>query len=238
MKKIAVVLLFVFCYYGKVAAEEIQWMVNDASGNPCLIAEMTIKANFSYNVSDSTNVKNILYEIPTNLTKVNVEKSKCDKEQNQLTVDWSIGSSFEILFSKKNTSYELSSLTITINTTDIFKDSLANETITLQYKPPALNDSSFETPANFSFHCNREQTLNSSKINDESYILLSQVQFEAFKSDKSKKFSLAKDCESNFKPDIVPIAVGLSLISLIVIVLIAYIVGRRRQQARGYLNIM
>lgn len=102
-----------------------------------------------------------------------------------------------------------------------------------------VNDSSYDTPANFSFHCNRAQILNSTN-NDGFSIILSKVQFEAFRSNnnKEKKFSLAKDCESNFKPDIVPIAVGLSLIALIIIVLIAYIVGRRRQQARGYLNIM
>ena len=104
------------------------------------------------------------------------------------------------------------------------------------------NDSSFITPANFSYHCNREQILNSTK-GDGSFIILSKVQFEAFRSNKTNgknknTFSLAKDCESSFKPDIVPIAVGLSLIALIIIVLIAYIVGRRRQQARGYLNIM
>lgn len=93
---------------------------------------------------------------------------------------------------------------------------------------------SFDIPANFSYHCNREQSLNAT---DGSFIV-SKVQFEAFKHDNNQKFSAAKDCDSNITPDIVPIAVGISLIALIVVVLIAYIVGRRRQQARGYLNIM
>lgn len=75
-------------------------------------------------------------------------------------------------------------------------------------------------------------------MKDEKLIVLSKVQLEAFKVDNTQKFSLAKDCDSNVKPDIVPIAVGLSLIALIIIVLIAFIVGRRRSQARGYLNIM
>lgn len=78
----------------------------------------------------------------------------------------------------------------------------------------------------------------STDVKNEKFIVLSKVQFEAFKTDNSQKFSLAKDCDSNIKPDIVPIAVGLSLIALIIIVLIAFIVGRRRSQARGYLNIM
>lgn len=34
--------------------------------------------------------------------------------------------------------------------------------------------------------------------------------------------------------DIVPIAVGCALAALVVIVLIAYVIGRRRNRARGY----
>jgi lysosomal-associated membrane protein 1/2 len=112
---------------------------------------------------------------------------------------------------------------------------LANQTIEIVY----MQNETFSVPSNFSYHCNHEQTLNATTDpKDEKFIVLSKVQLEAFKVDNTKKFSLAKDCDSNVKPDIIPIAVGLSLIALIVIVLIAFIVGRRRSQARGYLNIM
>jgi lysosomal-associated membrane protein 1/2 len=114
----------------------------------------------------------------------------------------------------------------------------ANQTISIALSFNST-DSPFKIPSNFSYHCNREQVLNAtSDIKNERFVVLSKVQFEAFKNDNTKKFSLAKDCDSNIKPDIVPIAVGLSLIALIIIVLIAFIVGRRRSQARGYLNIM
>lgn len=109
---------------------------------------------------------------------------------------------------------------------------LANQTIIIAY---FNDDSSYKTPSNFSYHCNREQVLNA---NNNSTIVLSKLQFEAFKTGNNKNFDLAQDCDSNIKPDIIPVAVGISLIALIIIVLIAYIVGRRRSQARGYLNIM
>ena len=48
--------------------------------------------------------------------------------------------------------------------------------------------------------------------------------------------SLAQDCEPYEAPDVVPIAVGCALAALIIIVLVAYLVGRRRNQARGYLS--
>jgi lysosomal-associated membrane protein 1/2 len=108
-----------------------------------------------------------------------------------------------------------------------------NQTVTVAFQ---LASDSFDIPANFSYHCNREQKLNGT--DDSAFFLVSHVQFEAFRHDNTEKFSAAKDCDSNITPDIVPIAVGISLIALIVVVLIAYIVGRRRQQARGYLNIM
>lgn len=108
-----------------------------------------------------------------------------------------------------------------------------NQTVTVAY---ALANESYDIPSNFSYHCNREQRLNGT--NENGFFLISKVQFEAFKHDNNQKFSAAKDCDSSITPDIVPIAVGISLIALIVVVLIAYIVGRRRQQARGYLNIM
>lgn len=46
----------------------------------------------------------------------------------------------------------------------------------------------------------------------------------------------AEDCSPHETPDVVPIAVGCALVALIVIVLVAYLVGRRRNQARGYLS--
>lgn len=36
--------------------------------------------------------------------------------------------------------------------------------------------------------------------------------------------------------DIVPIAVGIALIALVIIVLIAYVIGRRRSQSHGYVS--
>jgi lysosomal-associated membrane protein 1/2 len=107
---------------------------------------------------------------------------------------------------------------------------LANQTVVIAYN----NQNDYNKPDGYAYHCNREQTLNATN----GAITVGKVQYEAFKNDNSKKFSNAKDCDSNVSPDIVPIAVGISLIALIVVVLIAYIVGRRRQQARGYLNIM
>jgi lysosomal-associated membrane protein 1/2 len=44
------------------------------------------------------------------------------------------------------------------------------------------------------------------------------------------------DCQAADSADIVPIAVGCALAGLVVIVLIAYLIGRRRSHAKGYLS--
>lgn len=157
-------------------------------------------------------------------------------------------------FRSNNSKYDLSSFVITLNSSSLFNDSMGEFVCMIDITIPALfkflsliaanqtlttlsySNESFDIPANFSYHCNREQQLNAT--DGSSLFFLSKVQFEAFKKGNDQKFSAAKDCDSDITPDIVPIAVGISLIALIVVVLIAYMVGRRRQQARGYLNIM
>jgi len=82
---------------------------------------MSHHSNNLYCVSDSS-IKNILYEIPNNLTKVNAS-SYCNEHESLLIVNWSNGNRFEVTFNNNNKSYELSKFYITINATDVLKDS-------------------------------------------------------------------------------------------------------------------
>ncbi|KAI8427371.1 hypothetical protein MSG28_001931 [Choristoneura fumiferana] len=57
-------------------------------------------------------------------------------------------------------------------------------------------------------------------------------------TDGKMSFSLLlpRDCAGGDIPDAVPIAVGCALGGMVVVVLIAYLVARRRSAARGYLS--
>ncbi|KAF5306359.1 hypothetical protein FQR65_LT07383 [Abscondita terminalis] len=68
------------------------------------------------------------------------------------------------------------------------------------------------------------------------WLQLSHLQLQAFGNSSTHTFDSAEDCAPFDTPDIVPIAVGCALALLVIIVLIAYLVGRRRRQARGYLS--
>lgn len=74
-----------------------------------------------YCVSDFNRQKS-LYEIPNNLTKVDLVRSYCNDTESFLAVNWEHGNIFEITFIKYNKSYELSKFHVSLNATDILKD--------------------------------------------------------------------------------------------------------------------
>lgn len=140
-------------------------------------------------------------------------------------------------FDKNTTTlkYSMTMLKFLINPDTANFPDADSKSIELYYKNAA-----FETPLDMSYHCGRSQTLNltgSTSLDTVGHVVLTQVQLESFRGKKSNdQYSTAKDCDAIDTPDIVPIAVGCALAALVVIVLIAYLVGRRRAQARGYLS--
>lgn len=231
LQKVCIGLAFLFVSVNGVKNSEFSgWSVKNGDGTVCLMVEMDIKTNITYLTKDNAS-KIGEYSIPNNSSTVAEASSACDKEKEILVVEFGTGNNLSMTFTLSNESYDLSKFVITLNASNIFNDAAENQTVTVM-----IDESMFKTQGNFSYHCNREQTLN--QTGSTNTIAVSHVQFEAFRTSKTKVFSLAKDCDSHLPNDIVPIAVGLALIALIIVVLIAYIVGRRRQRARGYLNIM
>lgn len=96
----------------------------------------------------------------------------------------------------------------------------------------------FTTPEETSYYCTKAQRFNLTDTeksnNTVASVQLAHSQIEAYHTKKNNEFSTAKDCDSIDTPDIVPITVGCALAALVIIVLIAYLVGRRRALQRGY----
>ncbi|GBN81130.1 hypothetical protein AVEN_191490-1, partial [Araneus ventricosus] len=64
------------------------------------------------------------------------------------------------------------------------------------------------------------------------------IHIQSFGSVGNKDFSKAEECEADNKVnDMVPIAVGIALLVLVVVVLVAYFVGRRRSRQKGYQSV-
>jgi len=95
----------------------------------------------------------------------------------------------------------------------------------------------FSTPVTMSYRCKQNEYLDVEFPNNSTgRFIVSNLQVQAFRDTESANFDTAKECEAGETPGVVPIAVGCSLAALIIIVLIGYLWGRRRSQARGYLS--
>lgn len=116
---------------------------------------------------------------------------------------WGNGNSFNMTFSSNVSVYDLSSFAVNLNVSSLYNESMgelvesdwrwvlclhkfffaANQTIAVSYA-----NESFSIPMNFSYHCNSVQMLNAT--NGE--LVISKVQFEAFKTDNKQSFSKTK----------------------------------------------
>ncbi|XP_041697797.2 lysosome-associated membrane glycoprotein 2 isoform X1 [Coregonus clupeaformis] len=82
-----------------------------------------------------------------------------------------------------------------------------------------------------SYMCNKEQTLN---VTDTLTLYTFELRVQPFEVNKGE-FALAEDCQADTTESwLVPIAVGVALALLVLIVLIAYFIGRKRNRGSGY----
>nr|CAH7718380.1 unnamed protein product [Callosobruchus chinensis] len=160
----------------------------------------------------------------------------CGNDSQWISLNWDETSQLHMDFVKtKDKKFEVQNVTATLNVT--LPDQGAK---VLMFS--AVNQTDFPTPLQMSYKCMREQTL---KLNaDESVVnttfinlKLSHVQVQAFRNSDSHKFDSALDCDGSVVNDTVPIVVGSILIVMILMILAAYLLSRRRCQARGYLSI-
>lgn len=210
---------------------------NSSSNETCVMTQMALQLNVTYlDVSDKP--VHTLYNVPKNARVVN---GSCATDSQYILLAWAPASikesTLNISFKLNTTEHEfsLSGMLFTlVIIPDEFPNAKDNQTITLvneQYL--------FKTPMDMSYHCNRPQALNLTAVDPNGFnstVVVSKFQYEAFHYKRNSKFSIAKDCDAIDTPDIVPIAVGCALILLIVIVLIAYLAGRRSTRSRGYLS--
>ncbi|XP_037031331.1 lysosome-associated membrane glycoprotein 1-like [Bradysia coprophila] len=209
-----------------------KWTFGDKN-QTCVIVQLAVQLNLTYkNVADKDT--NVLYNIPVNDTKV--AEGSCGTANQYITVTWGQKSQMMLQFTANDTAQQfmLSKIYLSINSSDVAADAKANQTLELYH----INND-FPTSLSMSYHCNKLQTIGFTKVDGKEVVAnatISHVQLEAFHKQNTDQFSTARDCEAIDTPDIVPIAVGCALAGLVVVVLIAYLVGRRRAQNSGYLS--
>lgn len=195
-----------------------------------------------YTVPNTNTTKVAHVDVPINATV----SGTCEEVAQTLVLTWEAekGSSdtneltFTFVFHPKTNKSEVTPNKFALQsvTGEVFLPKETN--VTEPSQPIALEGlNTYQTSANKSFKCESEEILKN-KDGKGVQLKIAHVQIEAFRTTSDIKFGPAVECElDGAVADIVPIAVGISLAGLVVIVLIAYLIGRRRSRARGYQSV-
>ncbi|KAI4477267.1 hypothetical protein M0804_012857 [Polistes exclamans] len=203
-----------------------KWLLNE-SNITCIIVSMAVQFNVSDYSDKNNQTKYKVFNLPdsTNETKVS---GSCGKLEQSIILQWNgtvnVTNTFTLHFSKNETTKQYHFHHLELNVTEGNQTSMFVHNATL-----------FSTGLSNSYRCLKEQNFTFDSNTTKGYLLMSDLQFQAFKTDQNVNFGEVKDCKLD-TPDIVPIAVGCALAVLVIIVLIAYLIGRKRSQSRGYLS--
>lgn len=163
----------------------------------------------------------------------------CGDSENDINISWSEENNanatrkLSIIFTSDGKTYKVSKIALyfVIDATTFPDDSAAGD-VSVQTSKPDIQ----ATELAYAYQCKSKQsiTLSSSDNATKVTVELSHVKLQAFNT--ADDFGDPELCEADASgtSDIVPIAVGCALAALVVIVIVAYLIGRRRAKSRGY----
>jgi len=241
------------------AADTGNWKVGD-----CILAAFSMKFKLHVN-STQMKIKTTEFEVPTGAVS-DEDQANCEANTNTLKLTWSeqakndtattLGRTITFTFQKaQNTTSPMYGMTKFVAVFELAKfknpgsENTTTSTVEMIHQVPK-GQLVFPTPVDRSYTCKdinngRPVTLNTTLRFDNvlatglnaTDMTATNVALDAFRPKTSpSSFRTPMDCD--YKPnDIIPIAVGVALASLVVAVLVAYIVGRNRQRQRGYQSV-
>ncbi|NXA40645.1 LAMP1 protein, partial [Eudromia elegans] len=197
-----------------------RYNVTDANGT-CVLASMGLQLNVTYLKKDEKMGLDLLNFIPHNTTP----SGRCSNtsavltlafEKTRLVFHFALNASAEKFFLQG------------VNVSTI----LPSEAKVTKFE--AFNNSMSELRASVgnSYKCSAEESL---WVSDKALVNVFNVQIQVFKID-GDKFGAVEECQLDENNMLIPIIVGAALAGLVLIVLIAYLIGRKRSHA-GYQTI-
>lgn len=205
-----------------VRPEKGNYQVKNSNGTTCLLASMGLQLNITFtSASQNKTVQGVL-NLQPNLTK---SSGSCEQDTASLhlTAD-AEKTNVTFIFTLNATSsrYHLSEVSLSAVWTDM-KEPVSVRNASLDYLRGTLG---------FSYMCREEQTLN---VAQDVSINTFQVQVQPFGL-TGDQFGAAEECQLDEDDMLIPIIVGAALAGLVLIVLLAYLIGRKRSHA-GYQTI-
>lgn len=231
----------------------------------CIIVKMAAELTMKPNKTNSNTT--IVLEVPVSAVVADTSSCTDSNTTQTITLQWSEGEfnrNISLHFSKNESQYGVSKIDAVYELRNINTSSQVpgpdNTTVwvnttVLEYISMStfmMNPWVFLVPENRSYLCsniNDIQMIAELHRTDEqggapgerltnSTMSAKKVQFDAFRGSNTypDEFQSPSDC--NYRPnDVVPIIVGCALAGLVLMVLIAYLIGRRKSRARGYQSV-
>ncbi|XP_004081543.1 lysosome-associated membrane glycoprotein 1 [Oryzias latipes] len=198
------------------------YQLTDGNGTVCLLAYMGLQLNISFNsVSENKTFQEVVNVVPKSTNVSGLCDSK--KAVLQLTADGQI-KNLTFVFTLNTTSNKYHLSEVSLNATwPAIKSPFLVKNSSLDYLRGSLG---------YSYMCRQEQTLTVTK---ELSINTFQVQVQPFGL-TGEQFGAAEECQLDEDAMLIPIVVGAALAGLVIIVLVAYLIGRKRSHA-GYQTI-
>ncbi|XP_031814610.1 lysosome-associated membrane glycoprotein 1 [Sarcophilus harrisii] len=186
----------------------------------CLLASMGLQLNFTYEKKDNTSVRRII-NINPNKTAVNgscspqVAVLELNTENSTLTFRFGMNATTSKFF--------LQGILLNMTLSDAKKPSFEAFNYSLKELQASVGNS---------YKCNAEENV---QVTESFSVNIFKVRVQAFKVE-GDKFGSVEECLLDENNMLIPIAVGGALAGLVLIVLIAYLIGRKRSHA-GYQTI-
>ncbi|NXC02367.1 LAMP1 protein, partial [Orthonyx spaldingii] len=187
----------------------------------CVLAYMGLQLNITYPKKDEKVGLDLLNFIPRNTTA----SGRCDNTSALLN----------LTFGKTSVTFQFA---LNASAEKFFLQGVSvRTTLPSEAKKPdfeASNNSMSELRASVgnSYKCSSEEAL---QVTDQAFVNVFNVQIQIFKID-GDKFGPVEECQLDENNMLIPIIVGAALAGLVLIVLIAYLIGRKRSHA-GYQTI-
>uniref|UniRef100_UPI0037E80684 lysosome-associated membrane glycoprotein 1b n=1 Tax=Semicossyphus pulcher TaxID=241346 RepID=UPI0037E80684 len=197
------------------------YLVTGNNGTACLLATMGLQLNLTFTSAQNKTLQDVV-NLQPNVTK---SSGSCEAESASLRLTTDADKTNLTFFFTLNTTsnkYHLSEVSLSAVWPDM-KEPFSTHNNSLDYLRGTLG---------YSYMCREEQTLD---VAQDFSINTFQLQVQPFGLN-GNQFGAAEECQLDEDDMLIPIIVGAALAGLVLIVLLAYLIGRKRSHA-GYQTI-
>lgn len=151
---------------------------------------------------------------------VDVPASVCNEAQASLFLDFDDKNKLQLTINHDASNYFISELGVQ----------------TPSFSAERANLTQFSTPLKQYYKCTARSEVDLKENGVK--VIFSDMKFEAFRTSQSADFQGKElECVSDYHSDVVIIAIGCALALLVIVILIAYLIARRRNRQRGYQSV-